>query len=599
MKKFLLLSFILFAGLTSFAQNYILQGVTGVTGPTGTSASVIYQDGSGNIGIGNTGPTGSLDVTATSFSAATVIAADYIQGVAYPNYFQASRTPTSPGFPSGIIYGTPVIDFQINATGQVGIGTTANSFAGGVTSEDLLIQDHGYNPCGDVGNIAFMLLDDGGNPLIGIGNTGTSTASSGGLYILSNSTATCPSMSSANLALAVIDPSGTLNGFTLSATGNGLVGVGINPSIGQVAQLDVMQNNSAAVDYLFHVGNTSVANPTLFSIANNGFVNIGQLNPPAGLLEISDVNGAGADGTPLLLIDNGSPISPYFMVRGSSSGVNVGIGVDPIANSDYPSTLAIKGVGGTTLDLYGSGNIFTGVAQMRFMNPADGTIRHLITDNGHLLIYPGFSEGVSNIVEIEGNEQVDLNEHIEGNAQVDGNEGVDNGINLNQPNPGSGTWYNQLNFMDGSGNIKQTMCNSGDDLILSLNPFGNGSGNVKVAGTVVIGNVTTPCTTGSCYQLYVQQGILAERFKCAAASDATNWSDYVFNKSYKLMSVEDLEKFVKKNKHLPDIPTAADVKSDGIDLADMDAKLLAKIEELSLYIIEQQKQINELKKKVK
>jgi hypothetical protein len=108
-----------------------------------------------------------------------------------------------------------------------------------------------------------------------------------------------------------------------------------------------------------------------------------------------------------------------------------------------------------------------------------------------------------------------------------------------------------------------------------------------------------PCTSGSCYQLYVQQGILAERFKCAASTDAVNWSDYVFDKKYKLMSVDDLDKFVKKNKHLPNIPTADDVKNDGIDLGDMDAKILAKIEELSLYIIDQQKQIDELKKKIR
>ena len=73
----------------------------------------------------------------------------------------------------------------------------------------------------------------------------------------------------------------------------------------------------------------------------------------------------------------------------------------------------------------------------------------------------------------------------------------------------------------------------------------------------------------------------------------------VLDKKYKLMSVEDLDKFVKKNKHLPNIPTAEDVKNDGIDLGDMDAKLLAKVEELSLYIIDQQKEIDELKKKIR
>lgn len=73
------------------------------------------------------------------------------------------------------------------------------------------------------------------------------------------------------------------------------------------------------------------------------------------------------------------------------------------------------------------------------------------------------------------------------------------------------------------------------------------------------------------------------------------WADYVFKPGYKLMPLDELETFIEVNNHLPDIPTEAEVKENGINIAEMNAKLLQKVEELTLYIIEQQKQINALK----
>jgi hypothetical protein len=115
-------------------------------------------------------------------------------------------------------------------------------------------------------------------------------------------------------------------------------------------------------------------------------------------------------------------------------------------------------------------------------------------------------------------------------------------------------------------------------------------------GQVVIGNVSTLGTND--YKLYVQTGIITEKLKVANSGDFMNWSDFVFNKDYDLMSLDKVEAFVKENKHLPEIPSASEVAKDGIDVANMDAKLLQKIEELTLYVIKQQKEINDLKKKV-
>jgi hypothetical protein len=74
-----------------------------------------------------------------------------------------------------------------------------------------------------------------------------------------------------------------------------------------------------------------------------------------------------------------------------------------------------------------------------------------------------------------------------------------------------------------------------------------------------------------------------------------NWPDYVFEAGYKLPSLSELEKFILTYKHLPEVPTAADIKRDGVNVGEMDAVLLKKIEELTLLLIELQKQVDALK----
>ena len=79
----------------------------------------------------------------------------------------------------------------------------------------------------------------------------------------------------------------------------------------------------------------------------------------------------------------------------------------------------------------------------------------------------------------------------------------------------------------------------------------------------------------------------------------TEWWDEVFDESYKLMPLNQLESYIKTNKHLPDIPTEKDVLENGIELGEMNALLLKKIEELTLYIIELKKDNEKIKAKIK
>ncbi len=76
-------------------------------------------------------------------------------------------------------------------------------------------------------------------------------------------------------------------------------------------------------------------------------------------------------------------------------------------------------------------------------------------------------------------------------------------------------------------------------------------------------------------------------------TDENYWSDYVFEDGYQLRSLKEVEQFISTNGHLPDVPSAKEVTENGQDLGRMDAILLRKIEELTLYIIELEKRLND------
>jgi hypothetical protein len=115
----------------------------------------------------------------------------------------------------------------------------------------------------------------------------------------------------------------------------------------------------------------------------------------------------------------------------------------------------------------------------------------------------------------------------------------------------------------------------------------NGSGQVK------IGNVNTPAG----YKLYVETGILTEKVKVAVKT-SSDWADYVFDENYRLMPLHLVEQFIGQNKHLPGIASAEEMVKEGNDLAQTDAKLLAKIEELTLYVIDLKKENRQMQQKI-
>lgn len=92
--------------------------------------------------------------------------------------------------------------------------------------------------------------------------------------------------------------------------------------------------------------------------------------------------------------------------------------------------------------------------------------------------------------------------------------------------------------------------------------------------------------------LWVEKGIVTENVIYAFASDWDDWPDYVFEEDYDLMKLDELEEYINKNKHLPGIAPVDQIKEEGLKSRETIANLLLKIEELTLYTIDQEKKID-------
>lgn len=96
------------------------------------------------------------------------------------------------------------------------------------------------------------------------------------------------------------------------------------------------------------------------------------------------------------------------------------------------------------------------------------------------------------------------------------------------------------------------------------------------------------------HALSVNGSIRAKEVKVEAG-----WADYVFDKKYPLRSLKEVENYIGQNKHLPDVPSAAEVAKNGVKVGETEALLLKKIEELTLYLIEKDKQLQLQEKRLK
>ncbi len=150
-------------------------------------------------------------------------------------------------------------------------------------------------------------------------------------------------------------------------------------------------------------------------------------------------------------------------------------------------------------------------------------------------------------------------------------------------------WIGRYNAAGDASELRVNISDEGgpvDRFVVGWTNFNNNQWmpvmHVNANGVVGIG---TTITNETGYKLFVESGIRTRKVKV----DALAWADYVFHANYRLRPLSEVEEYIKAHGHLPEVPSGEEVSKNGIDLADNQATLLKKIEELTLYVIEQNK----------
>jgi hypothetical protein len=504
----------------------------------GTSATF-----SGNVGIGTSSPGSKLDVSGS---------------------FRVVDPGGSIGLKTlGTSYARLINTDVANPVNQAGI--SLNGFVN--TSTGDLVQDNTGLPTWMA--LASADRDDYQIKRAAAGTTNPATMSI--LFAIKNSgnigigTSSPGSKLDVNGSFRVVDPGGSIALKTLGTSYARLINTDVANPVNQggvslngyvnTSTGDLVQDNAALPtwmsvfsaerdDYQIKraaAGTTNAATfNAVFAIKNNGRIGIGTTAPNT-LLE---VNGDMRNSSPLqwLYTNNIDVISPSVDAKlfdgTANAGVSIATGLTSGNVKIGPSTGGI-----TVLGSASSGKVGIGTTSPNAPLEVNGNIRN--TGTGQMFLT--------------------------------------NNVDVLSPSVSANLFFSTQNatvaIASGltSGNV-------------SIGP----AGGITVLGSAANGNVGIGTSDPGVYKLAVNGNIRAKKLIVE-----TGWSDYVFNKEYPLRSLSSLERFIQQNKHLPDIPSAKEVEKNGVSVGENQALLLKKIEELTLYIIGQDKRILALEKKIK
>ncbi|WP_286756488.1 hypothetical protein [Roseivirga sp. UBA838] len=150
-----------------------------------------------------------------------------------------------------------------------------------------------------------------------------------------------------------------------------------------------------------------------------------------------------------------------------------------------------------------------------------------------------------------------------------------------------------------SGNLMISSGGTGTDVRFNYN-YGGGSGGIRIYDGGISNHAQLKVnSSGNLSIIPTGDKVLfesdIETKKVKVTQTPGNWPDYVFSSAYNLRPLIELEHFIQQNQHLPEVPSAKEVETNGQDLGDIQAVLLKKIEELTLYLIQENKENSNLK----
>ncbi len=637
-------------GLT--ATSFTTTGDARVTGAlTSGAATVSSLSNSGNLNVaGTTTLSGAVTTGALTSGATTVSSLTSTGGISAPS-FTVSGNSNLGSLTSGSVTisslagGTGLTELYVDASGNLsrGIGgggqqlsCATNSFNWNIGGNNIANFIGFANPPAIGTCDAFDLVFKAGN------NRYMWLKTTGQLGIGVNN-------STPSAQLDVIAPNGqtafrlgnSASNF-ITVDGNGKVGIGTPSPIGVLSII----SSASSTPGLF-IANS--ADKGLFIVNSDGSTEISDADPnnSNGLLFLTHSN-----GSTLSFLGNGtgdiissSALTPYFasghdfsifegvpgtgILRFKIDGSNGNIGIGT------PTPLGVLDIRSTTSSVP-SLFISNSTDQGLFVVNSDGSTQ--ITDGNpndpNPILYLSHSNGSS--LQFLANGVGDIASSAAFRPHFASGD-----FSVFEGTPGSGNLRLQINSAatGGAGNgtivlrsLDPTSTN--DAITIRNNNLANGSGTetslfqIKNDGSTIINSSsssTAPFTINNAgnkiFQVdnngYIHSGATYPRsapYSSARISvdgmfvakelwvvDQTTggWADYVFKKEYKLMPLNEVEKYVNENHHLPNIPSANEVEEKGQNVGSLQVKQMEKIEEHTLYLIEMKKEINEIKEENK
>lgn len=328
--------------------------------------------------------------------------------------------------------------------------------------------------------------------------------------------------------------------------------------------------------------------------SNAGFVGIGTSTPGSGLEIRGTSFGAGqritdaTSGNSLVLqsgaggnlkvtgYNYGTGIAQplYLSVDGANTIINPNGGNTGIGTTAPANKLTVFS------DWYGIEHTDGVVRLSSFLNSAGGWLGTL---TNHALNFFTNDGGAQMTITPSGQVGIGVTSptaklHIAGNIKLNGIETIEFGGGVTKEINAGKIGYQT--FTAGALDIIGAGTNSSNRTIRFWNE----------GGAIFGGNVGIHTTNTGGYALSVNGNIRSKEVVVE-----TGWADYVFDKNYKLPSFHELEKFIQQNKHLPNIPSASEIESKGLHVGDVQKRMMEKIEELTLYILQLKKEIDQLR----